>query len=291
MARVEHEHHVLGEIDIEQARLDVRGRRAHQHRHVVERERQFAFAGEVEHADRLAVRVAQRQRAAREAAQPAEEMLAAVDRDRAAFDERGAERVRAAQRFAPARAGADVADAERGELARVAVDRQDRCARIGQQDHPVASAALGEEFEFGGGRGEQQAVRVVQLVEVAEFMQVQPRVVVPAHAVIEAAPPRLVDFDAQATLRQHAVGTEALANQAGCLQPVRKSLAGREVVLHVAPPQENVGPSDPARPHAKRPGESGISPGINPSGQKPKAQAGRGSAGDSRGRADRNRRA
>ncbi|WP_208453743.1 hypothetical protein, partial [Burkholderia gladioli] len=124
------------------------------------------------------MRIAQRQRAAREAAQPAEEMLAAVDRDRAAFDERGAERVRAAQRLAPARAGANVADAERGELARVAVDRQDRCARIGQQDHAVASATLGEELEFGCRCVEQQAVCVAQLVEIEKFKKFKSRVVV-----------------------------------------------------------------------------------------------------------------
>jgi hypothetical protein len=68
-------------------------------------------AGQVKHPNHLPLRVAQRYRSTGEGAEPVQVVLAAVDLDRPSFHQCSANRIGATQRFAPATAGSDVAQA------------------------------------------------------------------------------------------------------------------------------------------------------------------------------------
>ncbi|MDT4838900.1 hypothetical protein FQZ97_726730 [compost metagenome] len=206
-AVVEGQHQVLRVAEAEHAALDIAGGQ-HQGGEVVLGLGHDALAGQVDHADHAALGVAQGHRGAGKGAEAVEVVFAAVDQRRTAFHHGGADGVGAADGFAPATAGAQVAQAEVLEEFGLAFDGQHVGLGVAEDDQPALALLADQVFQLRGGGIDQQAVAGQQQLQVQLLLQADLLALQAVEAVAQAAPPGGIDL-----LAQHALGQLTLFGQ------------------------------------------------------------------------------
>ncbi len=170
----------------------------HLRRHLDQRDGMAVVAavipGHVEHADHAPARVADRDRRAGEEAVGLEEVFSAIDADRRAFDQRGADGIGAATVFGPGDTRLQGDPLRALQKIGVAQRMQNQSLLVGQHHHAVgAGQLLIERFEHRQRVGDEVVVLLQLLAQEVAAQRAEVRLVGEVKAVGAAAIPGFLD--------------------------------------------------------------------------------------------------